>query len=92
MEKRRYKPCLASVIMGNVRSLANKAVELTALIGDQRKYWECSLMCFMGKWLHQDIPDDNVSISGLQTVRTDWDCIESIKSKGGGLVSLINNR
>ena len=45
MEKSGYKLCLPSFIMGNMRLLVNKAVELTALIGGQRKYRECSLMC-----------------------------------------------
>ena len=31
MEKRGWKPCLPSVVMANVTSLPNKAVELTAL-------------------------------------------------------------
>ena len=46
MEKRRYKLCLPSLIMGNVRSLSNKMDELTALARSQREYWECSFMCF----------------------------------------------
>ncbi|XP_049927755.1 uncharacterized protein LOC126407114 [Epinephelus moara] len=92
MEKRRYKPCLPSLIMGNVRSLANKMDELTAVTKSQKEYRECSLMCFNETWLHQDIPDNNVSISGFQTVRADRDCTESGKRKGGGLAVLVNNR
>ncbi|XP_049435499.1 uncharacterized protein LOC125890744 [Epinephelus fuscoguttatus] len=49
-------------------------------------------MCFTETWLHQDIPDNNVSISGFQTVRADRDCTESGKRKGGGLAVLVNNR
>ncbi|KAL6470590.1 hypothetical protein MHYP_G00217090 [Metynnis hypsauchen] len=75
-EKRGYKLCLPSLIMGNVRSLANKMDELTALASRQRNYQECSLMCFSETWLHQDIPDDNVSIDGVQTIWADWGCTE----------------
>ena len=60
MEKRRQKLCLPSLIMANVRSLANKAGELTAL--SQRENLELSLMCFTETWLHQDLPEDKVSI------------------------------
>ena len=67
LEERRYKPCLPLVVMGNVRSLANKMEELTELARSQREYRECSLMCFMETWLHQDIPIDNVSIPGFET-------------------------
>lgn len=76
MEKRRYKQCLPSVTMGNVRSLAGKMEELTALARSQTEYRECSLMCFMETWLHKDIPDNNVSIDGFMTVRADRDSAE----------------
>ena len=86
MQKRRYKPCLPTVIMGNVRSLVYKAVELMALIGGQRGYREFSAMCFMETWLHQDIPDDNVSISGLPTVWT-----ERGQCEGRRVAALVSN-
>ena len=57
--------------MGNVKSLAKKAIELTALIRSQREYQLCSLMCFTETWLQQDILDDKVSISGFQNVGGD---------------------
>ncbi|KAI4883080.1 hypothetical protein NFI96_000510 [Prochilodus magdalenae] len=69
--------------------------ELTALAMSQKEYRQCSLMCFSETWLHQDIPDDNVSITGFQgggVVRADRDCTESGKRKGGGLAVLVNNR
>ncbi|KAI4904392.1 hypothetical protein NFI96_001727 [Prochilodus magdalenae] len=92
LEKKGYKPRLPTLIMGNVRSLANKMDELAALAMSQKEYRQCSLMCFSETWLHQDIPDDNVSITGFQTVRADRDCTESGKRKGGGLAVLVNNR
>ncbi|KAK0140095.1 hypothetical protein N1851_022981 [Merluccius polli] len=78
--------------MGNVRSLGNKMDELTALARSQKEYRECSIMCFTETWLHQDIPDDNVSIAGFHTVRADRDCAKSGKRKGGGVAVLVNNR
>ncbi|KAI4897881.1 hypothetical protein NFI96_029587, partial [Prochilodus magdalenae] len=89
MEKKGYKPRLPTLIMGNVRSLANKMDELAALAMSQKEYRQCSLMCFSETWLHRDIPDDNVSITGFQTVRADRDCTESGKRKGGGLAVLV---
>ena len=38
--------------MGNVRSLANKMDELTALSRSQGEDRECSLMCLTDTWLH----------------------------------------
>ena len=49
-----------------------------ALTRSQREYQECSLMCFTEPWLHQEIPNDNVSIDGYETVQ--------------GLSILVNNR
>ena len=46
MERRRFKPCLSSVVMGNVWSLSNKMDKLTALTQSHMVYQECSLMCF----------------------------------------------
>ncbi|XP_042070768.1 voltage-dependent N-type calcium channel subunit alpha-1B [Haplochromis burtoni] len=90
--RRRFKPCLPSIVMGNVRSLAIKIDELSALVRSQREYRECSLMCFTESWLHQDIPDENASVEGFHTVRADRDSIASGKRKGGGLAVLVNNR
>ncbi|XP_019223006.1 uncharacterized protein LOC109205037 [Oreochromis niloticus] len=90
--RRRYKPCLPSIVMGNVRSLLNKIDELSALVRSQREYQECSLMCFTESWMHQDIPDENASVEGFHTVRADRDSIASGKRKGGGLAVLVNNR
>lgn len=81
MEKRRFKPSLPSVIMGNVRLLANKMEELTGLVRSQMDNRECSIMCFIETWLHKDIQDQNVSVKGFQIVRADLDCTESGKRK-----------
>ncbi len=91
-EKRRFKLSLPSLMMGNVRSLTNKMEELTGLVRSQTEYRECSVMCFMGTWLHQDILDHNVSVEGFLMVQADRDCNESGKRKGEGLAILVNNR
>ncbi|KAI9999393.1 hypothetical protein NQD34_018253 [Periophthalmus magnuspinnatus] len=91
-QRQKYKPSLPSIVMGNVRSLANKMDELTALAQSQREYRECSLMCFTETWLHEDVPDDNVTIAGFSTVRADRDRASTGKSRGGGLALLVNHR
>lgn len=75
-----FKPSLPCSIMGNVRSLANKLHEPTALAWSQR-----SLMCFTESWINQDIPDDNASVEGFHTVRANMDSTTSGKQEGGGL-------
>ncbi|KAI3363877.1 hypothetical protein L3Q82_001472 [Scortum barcoo] len=55
--RRRYRPVLPSIIMGNVRSLPNKMDELAALTRHQREYRECSLLLFTETWLTALTPD-----------------------------------
>ena len=43
-------------------------------------------------WLKRDISDNNVSISGFQTVQADQDHTESSQRKGGRPAVHINNR
>ncbi|KAI4873044.1 hypothetical protein NFI96_028699 [Prochilodus magdalenae] len=83
--KRRYKPCLPSIIMGNVRSLANKTDELSALIRTQREYRECSILCFTESWLNQNVPDSHLHLNGFTTVRADRVYHQTGKKRGGGL-------
>ncbi|TWW77451.1 hypothetical protein D4764_12G0008410 [Takifugu flavidus] len=89
--RRRQKPSLPSVIMGNVNSLANKIDELAAL-GNQRIYRECSLFILTETWLTATIPDGNVDLRGFTAVRADRDTKVCGKSKGGGLIIYTNNR
>lgn len=42
--RKRVRPPIPSVVMGNVNALSNKMDELTALIRNQRCYRECSLL------------------------------------------------
>ncbi|KAI3353668.1 hypothetical protein L3Q82_004913 [Scortum barcoo] len=65
--RRRYKPSIPSVIMGNVNSLPNKIDELSAL-NNQRIYRESSLFIFTETWLNHLVPDANVDLLGFTAV------------------------
>lgn len=53
--RRWYRPYLPSIIMGNVRSLANKMDELVALMRSQRVFREASMMFFTDTCLCDNI-------------------------------------
>ena len=91
MEKRRYKPCLPSIIMGNVRSLANKAIELTALFG-VRGSIRTAVWCAL--WRHGCTRTYVTTMSPSVPFRLfrPTRIPSSGKCKGGGLAVLINNR
>ncbi|XP_078810605.1 uncharacterized protein LOC144994967 [Oryzias latipes] len=78
--------------MGNVRSLSIKLDELTALMRLQRVYRESSLLCFTETWLHQDMTNSVVSVTGFTLVRADRSAAQSGKKKGGGLAVFVNDR
>jgi ribosome assembly protein 1 len=88
---RRFKPCLPSIVMGNVRSLANKTDELTALASGQCVYRECSLLCFTETWLHRNIPDCAIELAGFTLARADRGRLSG-KKKGGGLAVFVNTK
>jgi hypothetical protein len=90
--RRRFKPCIPSMVRGNVGSLVNKVDQLGALIRSQREYRECSLMCFTETWMQENIPDANTTMNGFMTVQADQDHRLSGKTRGGGLALLVNNR
>lgn len=92
MKKRRFKLCIPIIITVNVMSLVNKIDELESLVKTQRKYKECSMMCFTESWLHEQIPNSNMTIPGFHTVQADRDTTASGKKKGGGLVVFMNSR
>ncbi|XP_072114076.1 trans-2,3-enoyl-CoA reductase-like isoform X2 [Mobula birostris] len=58
-------------LMEKRSSVGNKMDEFTALGRHQRTFRECSLMCFTGTGLHEDIPNQNFSMDSFQTVRAD---------------------
>ncbi|KAI3358982.1 hypothetical protein L3Q82_015365 [Scortum barcoo] len=70
--RRRYRPVLPSIIMGNVRSLPNKMDELAALTRHhQREYRECSLLLFTETWLTALTPDTAAELDGFTLLRAD---------------------
>ena len=89
--RRKYKPVLPTVIMGNVRSISNKIDELNACVMHQRVFQQCSLMCFSETWLNSDKdPDTKVEVDGFYCVRMDRDFLTTGKMKGGGVCLYIN--
>ncbi|XP_075955445.1 uncharacterized protein LOC142957475 [Anarhichas minor] len=91
-KRRKYKPSVPAIVMGNVRSLANKTDELGALVKPERDFRECSVMCFTETWLHADFPDHSASVPGFRTVRADRDVVQSGKKRGGGIAVYVNER
>ena len=81
VKKRRHRPAVPAIVMGNVRSLGNKTDELAALIRSQREYRECSVLCFTETRLHSHIPDHSVAVPGFSTVMEDRDVTSSGKKK-----------
>jgi len=69
--RRRYRPYLPSIVMGNVQSLVNKMDELTSLTRSESVFWEGSVLCFTETWLHDNVPDTVVDLAGFQLVRAD---------------------
>nr|XP_015209855.1 PREDICTED: solute carrier family 12 member 7-like [Lepisosteus oculatus] len=69
-ERRREGDLNPTFLRLSWESLANK-MELGALLRSQKKYRECSIMCFNKTWLQELIPDSNVTIGGFQTVPAD---------------------
>ncbi|KAK0147718.1 RNA-directed DNA polymerase from mobile element jockey [Merluccius polli] len=90
-KKRRFRPVLPSVTMGNVRSLPNKTDELAALTRYQREYRESSVLLFTETWLTPSIPDATVMLDNFQLLRADRTA-DSGKGKGGGLAVFVNER
>ena len=89
--RRRYRPVLPSIIMGNVRSLPNKMDEIAALTRHERQYRESSFLVFTETWLTELTPDTNATLDGFHLLRADR-TRESGKRKGGGLAMFVNDR
>lgn len=89
--KRGTKPALPSMIIGNVRSLANKIDELETLTRYMHEYRETCLMGFSETWLNDSIPDSALHIPYFELVRGDR-TRESGKTRGGGVCLYINSK
>ena len=64
---RRRRPCIPSIVMGNVRLLVNKVDELGALIRSLSEYRECSLMCSPRHGCRRILCIYNIYIFSMQT-------------------------
>ncbi|KAK0135746.1 hypothetical protein N1851_028369 [Merluccius polli] len=90
--QRKFKPVLPSVIMGNVRSLANKVDELAALVKYDRMFRQCSLLCFTESWLNDNVPAAYTEMDGFTMIRHDRDLGKTGKCGGGGVCMYINKQ
>lgn len=91
LRRRKHRCPLPSIILSNVRSLANKTDELSLLISSRRDVADCSVMCFTETWLHEGVPDSAILPAGFSLFRADRTA-GSLKQKGGGVSFLVNDR
>ena len=90
LRQRGLRTALPSIHLGNVRSLANKMVELLLLLTKNSDFCRSAALCFTETWLSEHIPDSALRLPGFQLFRADR-CTElSGKSKGGGTCFYIN--
>ena len=90
--KRWYKPCLPSIITGNVRYILNKMDLLVALMQLQREYWDSTGFHFTETWLNELTSDSLLQLDGFHLIRVDRDMRVSGKKKGGGVGMFVNNK
>ena len=67
--RRRLKPALPSIIMGNVQSLRNKPDELETCVRYLYKFREASLLCLTKMWFSDLDPDPQ--LPGFTLMRCD---------------------
>ena len=83
-DQRIFKPCLPSVVMGNVQSLSD--AEPHGILGVQSDvfYWDMAAQGHFGP--------EHLCGWFPHTIWAAWDCTENGKWKGGGLADLVNSR
>ncbi|XP_054632319.1 uncharacterized protein LOC129181302 [Dunckerocampus dactyliophorus] len=89
LRHRGHRLPLPSLVLSNVRSLANKTDELTSLIVSQRDFRDCAAICLTGTWLTANIPDAALQQGGFTFHRADR-TRDSQKQRGGGVGFSIN--
>ena len=92
LQRRKCRPYLPSVIMGNVRSIRNKTDELLANTRYMSEFRNISIMSFTETWLKETDTDDHVHIDGFKLLRGDRILSDAQKSCGGGLCVYINEK
>ncbi|KAK7483337.1 hypothetical protein BaRGS_00025397 [Batillaria attramentaria] len=90
-KRRKCKPYLPTIIMGNVQSLSNKIDELSATVSFREEFRTCSLLCFSETWLSDKIADSCVDIDGFTLNRGDRNK-DSGKRTGGGVGLFVSNK
>ena len=81
---------LPSIFLANVRSLVNKMDELRLRITHSKRLLDCNVMVFTETWLHNDVPDNAIELTGRYTLRADRTADDSGKTRGGGLCIYVN--
>ena len=85
--RRRFKPALPIIIMGNVQSLRNKPDELVRYLHEFR---EASLLCLTETWFSDLDPDPQHP--GFTLMRCDRSRGATGKTKGGGVCVFVNEK
>lgn len=80
---------LPAIVLSNVRSLRNKADELSTLLQFDRDYRQTSLFCFTETWLTEDT---DLQLDGFNIIRFDRDTARTRKSIGGGVCMAVNRK
>lgn len=91
LRRRKHRCPLPSIILSNVRLLANKTDELSLLIRSRRDVADCSVMCVTETWLHEGVPNSAILPAGFSLFRADRTA-DSLKQKGGGVSFHVNER
>lgn len=78
---------LPKIMMSNVRSLPNKIEELQEMMEDVENV-NSDLMFFTETWLNRNSP--SINFDRYESFRVDRDARLTKKSKGGGLIVLVN--
>ena len=88
--RRKNRPVLPVLIMGNARSLNNKIDELEASCKYLHEYRDASILCFSESWFKSSTPDSAVQLNNFHLVRGDRDPSVCAKTRGGGVCAYVN--
>ena len=90
LRRRRFRPPLPSIVLGNAQSLWNKSDELAACCKFLHEFRDASVLCFSETWLKAD--DSDPVIPGFNVYRCDRSEAVTGKSRGGGVCIFVNSR
>ena len=87
--RRANRAPLPPIVFGNVRSLVNKEDELAACTRFLHEYRESGIITLVETWMKEGHPDPHLpNFSCIRQDRTK----DSLKERGGGLITFINDR